>query len=470
MPFINQLQNWARERPGHAAVVVGTEHLSYAQLRDAGAALHSGSSGSLTVIDTPTGMALAVQFCAAVAGAGVAAVVDASWPDTLKADVSARAGDWAAARRAAAGDDAEFADGPPHSTFMLGLSSGTSGIPKAFTRTRDSWRESFVRSICHFALSPDDVILAPGPMAASMNLYALGESLYAGSTFVALPSFSPDAALASIENNAVTRLVLVPSVLGLLAKRCLDTGQGPGAVTTIVCAGSSLPPAIAELARRWAPQAVIQHYYGASELGFVAASTGGNLGDSTAVGRAFPGVEIAILDELGQSVAAGETGSIYVRSRLVSDGYAWGDDGLAFGALPGTDWHTVHDQGFLSAQGVLHVVGRASDMIVTAGANVYPQLVEQQLEGTTGSGSVVVTGITDPQRGQRVVAGLLPGAVPAADLLAACRIRASGLPAAARPSQYFALAEAPMTGGGKVSRALLREWITEGDARARRLV
>ncbi|MGA7206186.1 MAG: class I adenylate-forming enzyme family protein, partial [Specibacter sp.] len=255
----------------------------------------------------------------------------------------------------------------------------------------------------------------------------------------------------------------------LLAKRGLDTGQGAGAVTTIICAGSSLPPAIAELARRWAPQARTQHYYGASELGFVAASTGGQIGDSTAVGRAFPGVEIAILDETGRSVAAEEMGSIYVRSRLVSDGYAWGDDGLAFGALPGTDWRTVHDQGFLDTTGVLHVVGRASDMIVTAGANVYPQLVERQLEGSSEAGTVVVTGIGDLQRGQRVVAGLLPGCLSAPDFLAECRARASLLPAAARPSQYFALTEAPVTGGGKVSRAQLRKWITEGDARVRRI-
>ncbi|MGA7206636.1 MAG: AMP-binding protein, partial [Specibacter sp.] len=256
MPFINQLRHWARARPGHTAVVVGPDRLSYAQLRDAAASLHGhATAGSLTVIDTPTSAALAVQFCAAVAGSGVAAVLDASWPDVLKADIAAKAGEWAAARESAPVSDGGFADGPPESTFMLGLSSGTSGLPKAFTRSRESWRWSFEHSVPHFALSPDDVVLAPGPLAASMNLYALGESLYAGSTFVALPSFSPDAALASIKNDAVTRLVLVPSVLGLLAKRGLDTGQGAGAVTTIICAGSSLPPAIAELARRWAPQA-----------------------------------------------------------------------------------------------------------------------------------------------------------------------------------------------------------------------
>ncbi|ALE05944.1 hypothetical protein AL755_11485 [Arthrobacter sp. ERGS1:01] len=469
MPFINQLQHWARTRPQHPAVIVGADSLSFEQLSQAAAALHrhEGADG-VHVIDTPTSTSLAVEFCAAVAGTGVAAVVDASWPDTLKAGLEAKVGDWARDREIPPAPEPGFTDGPPDTTFMLGLSSGTSGLPKAFTRSRESWRESFVRSIAYFGVGPDDVTLAPGPLAASMNLYALGESLFAGGTFVALPSFSPDAAIGAIKNDGVTRLVLVPAVLGLLAQRGLDTDQGPGAVRAIVCAGAALPPAIAALARRWAPEATIQQYYGASELGFVAASAAPLPDNGTAVGAAFPGVELAILDADGEPTIQGEPGSICVRSSLVSDGYAWGDDGLAFTALDG-DWHTVHDQGFLDGDGILNVLGRASDMIVTSGANVYPQLVERALESSEDAGTVVVTGVADPLRGQRVVAGILAGQMPIEQFLTDCRARAKQLPAAARPTQYFALSAAPVTGGGKLSRAQLRDWIMEGDARAQRL-
>ncbi|PYI66248.1 AMP-dependent synthetase [Arthrobacter livingstonensis] len=481
MPFIDQLQYWARAQPHRSAVVVGPDRLSFVELRDAAtraqALVQASGAPAFSVIDEPNGTGLAVKFCAAVAGHGVAAVVDAAWPAGLKAAVSAKAGAWAAAQACPA-PASGFQDGPPGSTFLLGLSSGTSGVPKAFTRSRESWRASLAQSARYFGVTPSDVTLAPGPMASSMNLYALGEALSTGSTFVSLRQFSADAALHAIKHDAVTRLVLVPTVLAVVARRGLEAGQGAGAVTSIVCAGSALPAEVLDLARQWAPHATIFHYYGASELGFVAASEAGVGAGYPCVGPAFPGVEISVRGSDGEVAGTGVCGSIYVRGPYVSNGYAWGDDGLAFNPLPGSDpageaWYTVHDQGFTDASGRLHVVGRASDMIVTGGVNVYPQQVEAELATAAGPGTVVVAGVPDTVRGQRVAAGLFTGtAGPAktmAQLLAACRKHAAGLPAHERPTQYFALSELPLTGSGKPSRALLQAWISERDARAQRI-
>lgn len=489
MPFIDQLRHWARTQPHRAAVAVGTQRLSFAGLLDAAAAWPApqpSAGAALAVIDEPDGTALAARFVGAVARDGVAAVLDPSWPQELKAAVTARAVAWAATEAAPPASEPGFRDGPPGSTFLLGLSSGTSGVPKAFTRSRASWQASFAASAAYFGVTAADVTLAPGPMAASMNLYALGEALFTGSTFVALPQFSADAALHAVTHDAATRLVLVPTVLALLARRGLDTGQGAGSVTSIVCAGSALPAGVEELARQWAPRARIFQYYGASELGFVAAS--GNDGDdgTPCAGRAFPGTEVSVRGTGGLPAGPGECGSICVRGPYVGNGYAWGDDGLAFNVLPGGGasgggasdgpWYTVHDQGFLDGSGRLHVVGRASDMIVTGGANVYPQQVEGDLEAVAGPGTVVVAGVPDAVRGQRVVAGLfpgggLPGVAPltAGQLLAACRRRAAALPAPQRPTRYYALTDLPLTGAGKLSRTLLQAWIGGGDARAQRI-
>ncbi|RAN74348.1 hypothetical protein B5P43_29730 [Bacillus sp. SRB_336] len=503
MPFIDQLQRWARADPHRAAVVVGTERLSFAQLLAAAkahAVTQPAGGAALAIIDEPNGTLLAARFAGGVAGHGVAAVLDSSWPRELKAAITERARAWAAREYAPPATQPGFRDGTPGSTFLLGLSSGTSGVPKAFTRSRESWRASFAAGAAYFAITAADVTLAPGPMAASMNLYALGEALFTGSTFVALPRFSADAVLHAVRHDAATRLVLVPTALALLARRGLESGQGPGALSSIVCAGSALPADVVELVRRWAPRARVFQYYGASELGFVAASQAGDRigpsgGATPCAGRAFPGAELSVRGTDGLPVDPGESGSICVRGPYVGNGYAWGDDGLAFNVLPGGEasgeasggnalggdvsgdpWYTVHDQGFLDGSGRLHVVGRASDMIVTGGANVYPQQVEADLEAEAGPGTVVVTGVPDPVRGQRVVAGLFPvagfpGGVPltAGQLLAGCRRRAAALPAHQRPTRYYALAELPLTGRGKVSRALLQAWIGEGDARAQRI-
>ncbi len=497
MPFIERLNHWAGLRGQHPAVVIGGSALDYAGLLAAAqepAAASDDATSPLAIIDQPPGVGLAADFCAAAHRRQTAMVLDGGWPAELRGRLAARARAWAA------GIKGPRQPGEPR-PFLLGLSSGTSGLPKAFTRTASSWQISFAASEAYFHLSPDTVTLAPGPPAASMNLYALGESLYSGGTFVALPRFSPDAALAAMRENRVTRLVLVPTILELLARRGLATGQPAPHLTHIVCAGAALTPATLSLVRQWAPQAVVQQYYGAAELGFVAASTlssalgrGADSAPATpapatavpgtvaalpaaavpnAVGRAFPGVQLAILDRQGRELPAGAQGSVCVKGQLVCSGYAWGDDGLAFSAV-GDGWYTVHDQGSLDAGGVLHLAGRASDMVLVSGANVYPHAVEAVMAAAAGDGlaDIIVAGVADPLRGRALVAAFRHGGNVGTDgggsIPALLRTAAGTLPASHRPSRYYELLELPLTGSGKISRQVLAQWIEEGDSRARR--
>ncbi|MDD0858129.1 class I adenylate-forming enzyme family protein [Arthrobacter alpinus] len=161
-------------------------------------------------------------------------------------------------------------------------------------------------------------------------------------------------------------------------------------------------------------------------------------------------------------------------------GYAWGEDGLAFSELGTGGWYTVHDQGSLDQHGVLHLAGRASDMILCSGANVYPHAVEQALRRSGRSSSteldVIVAGLPDPVRGHLVIAAFRPAAHGSGrnhggtidDAVAILRTGAAGLPASHRPSHYYELAELPLTGSGKISRAVLIQWIVKGDPRVQR--
>ncbi|MHA7269024.1 AMP-binding protein [Arthrobacter sp. HLT1-20] len=493
MPFIDQLHQWAHTAGQRTAVVVGQQRLSYAQLLAAAtpspATATPATAEAVEFIDEPNSTALAVRFCAAVNAGATAMVADAQWPPALKLQLRHAARQWAS--------DCGAPAVPP---FLLGLSSGTSGMPKAFTRSSASWQESLGRSAEFFGLTAESVTLAPGPLAASMNLYALAESIHAGSTFVGLRQFSTAAALAALAEHHVNRLVVVPTVLELLAGAGLRLQKSGTALTSIICAGSALSDGAVALARDWAPNATIYQYYGAAELGFVAASATAPGEAASApdigVGSAFPGVQISIRDSYGVPVEQDVTGTIYVKSPYVCDGYAWGDDGLAFGSLSANapwrqaghdaddqdahEWFTVHDKGFLDRAGRLHVLGRASDMIIMAGANVYPHAVEAALAAAGGAdwqGSVLVAGREEPLRGQRLVAGICLSETPAvehregrtADMLAACRAAAAKLPASHRPSQYFLLDTLPLTGSGKISRAIFIQWLNEGDPRAKRI-
>ena len=479
MPFLNRLQQWADDRPDDTAVVVAGRHLSWAALRDAAEA-RTAESGAVTVLAQPNSVDFAVSFAAAVAGDRQCAVLDPTWPGQLQADITARLTSAAGAQprpkqprpnQHGPGElrDSELRDGSPESPFLIGLTSGTTSVPKAFTRSRRSWQLSFDASIEFFGLTQRDKTLAPGPLAASLNLYALSECLYAGSEFHTLESFDVGDVHTAITHDGITRLVLVPTMLRLLSERGLAGCVDASGITSIICAGSKLDARTLEAARRWAPRATIFEYYGASELSFVSGAglrSGAPLdAGGTGIGKPFPGVDVRILDDDGTQLPDGTDGNICVRSGMVSNGYLWGDDGQALRSFDG--WYTVGDQGYLR-DGELHILGRRSDMIITAGKNVYPHEVELALASVPGVAAAVASGMTDDVRGQRVVAGVVPshGGITATQLKAGLD---DVLPRDKRPLQYFALTELPVTDRGKVSRQLLLDWIEAGDTRIRRL-
>jgi long-chain acyl-CoA synthetase len=466
MPFLNQIQRWAEERPHDTAVVVAGQRLTWAELRDTAASLVPDTK-AVTSLCEANSVGFAVRFAAAVAGGRQCAVLDPAWPAPLQEDIVRRVE--SSARPAAVSPDDGLADGGPEATFLIGLTSGTTSVPKAFTRSRQSWQESFRASIDFFGLGTDDVTLAPGPLAASLNLYALSECLYAGSEFQTLETFDVGDVHAAITHDRVSRLVLVPTMLRMLSERGMTGCVDASGVRTIICAGSKLDARTLEAARRWAPNATIFEYYGASELSFVsgaglpageAAEVGG-----TGIGRPFPGVDVRILDDSGELLPDGAAGNICVRSGMVSNGYLWGDDGQALRSFDG--WFTVGDQGYLEA-GELHILGRRADMILTAGKNVYPHEVELALAAVPGVAAAIAAGMPDDLRGQRVVAGIVPsaGAVTATQLKAGLE---SILARDKWPLHYYAITELPTTDRGKVSRKLLLDWISAGDPRIRSL-
>jgi len=469
MPFLDRLQRWADDRPDETAVVVAGEHLSWSGLRDKAADLVPAAP-AITVLSEQNSTHFAVAFAAAVAGERQCAVLDPAWPQQLQDGITARiAGSETRPARAVPGPGTGLVDGPPETSFLVGLTSGTTSVPKAFTRSRRSWQESFEASIEFFALTQDDKSLAPGPLAASLNLYALAECLYAGAEFHSLDHFDVGAAHAAVSHDGITRLVLVPTMLRLLSERGLAGGVDASGIRSIICAGSKLDARTLEAARRWAPNATIFEYYGASELSFVSGA-GLRPGEpvepgGTGIGKPFPGVEIRILDDDGAELPDGSDGNICVRSGMVSNGYLWGDDGQALRCFDG--WYTVGDQGYLS-DGTLHMLGRRSDMIITAGTNVYPHEVEMALASVPGVAAAVAAGMLDDLRGQRVVAGVVPshGAVTATQLRSGID---DVLARNKRPLEYFVLTELPLTDRGKISRQLLLDWVARNDPRIRRL-
>ena len=284
--------------------------------------------------------------------------------------------------------------------------AGTSGPPRSVVRSTTSWVSSFATVAALTELTPASRVWVPGPLEATMNLFAAVHARMVGARLVPGPS-------------EATHAQLTPAALDALL------GRGASlAGLTVVVAGDRLAPGLHDRALR-AGAARVAHYYGAAELSFVA--WGAHAEDL----RPFPGVTVAVRD-----------GEIWVRSPYVCSGY----DGPPGPLRTGADgFVTVGDRGVL-AGGRLTVLGRP-DAVTVGGSTVEPSAVEGTLR-PAARGTVVVLGVPHQRLG-RVLAVVLTSA---ADHPAVRRLARSRLEGAHRPRLWFHVEALPTTAAGKVDR------------------
>jgi acyl-CoA synthetase (AMP-forming)/AMP-acid ligase II len=498
MPIAEAITLHARERPHCPAFRLEGRVFTFAALAaEAGRILHAiersametkqasvlAGGARLIAIETGNHPLFTAAFIAATAAGNCAALIDPHLPETvrrrmkeqLRPDVVVRAEgellhlDVSSARRTHSLDtfagSSAIGVGDEAEPFLIVFTSGTTGDPKAIIRDRRSWRVSLETGQSFFGLGPETTTYAPGPLAHGLALYALAECLTAGAEFIGARHFEPRQALDVIASTRAKRLVLVPTMLRRLCEQA--DGRELHSVEKITVAGAKLTPADRQAAVRAFPAAEITEYYGASELGFITISGAGDDHSATAVGKAFPGVRLAILDDHGQSLPPGETGTIFVESALISDGYIAGGDGAGFrrtGSLA-----TVGDLGFLDEDGTLHLIGRSGGMVLSGGNNVYPSEIDAVILSVPGVSAVLVLGLDHPDLGQELAAVIQPnGTAFERDVLQ--RQLAAALPRYKHPRKIWLCLEMPMTASGKIAAKELRQWIAEENGALERLV
>ncbi|WP_320536078.1 hypothetical protein [Pseudarthrobacter sp. IC2-21] len=178
---MNKLRKWALECPDSPAVAIWSTGSSWSELEAAAEAIVP--ENSLTVLERNNAIVFVVRFCAAVAGERQCVVLDPTWPRDVIAEIIHRLSSIGPA------EAIDLVDGDPESRFLISLTSGTTSFQKAVSRSRGSWQHSFGASQGFFGPLSEDITLAPGSLAAGLNLFALAECLYSGSVFRALDSF-----------------------------------------------------------------------------------------------------------------------------------------------------------------------------------------------------------------------------------------------------------------------------------------
>lgn len=311
----------------------------------------------------------------------------------------------------AAGDPvAAFVDAEGSGRDIALPTSGTSARPRTIVRSTTSWVDSFPTINELIGLDRSSRVWVPGPLTATMNLFASVHTRWAGA------KLAPTLASA-------THAHLSPTALHHL----LAAKRGDLAGVHLVVAGDRVDAATRE--RVLAAGGRLSHYYGAAELSFVA--WGGHSGDL----RPFPGVQVE-----------SRGGELWVRSPFVSRGYLEPEHALR---TDGNGWVTVGDRGELT-DGLVHVHGREGG-ITTAGATVTIADIEHVLR-PCAAGEVVIVGVPHPDLGQ-IVGAVVSDADDRTRLEAVAK---DSLTSAQRPRRWLHLDPIPRTRHDKIDRTAVQ--------------
>jgi len=330
------------------------------------------------------------------------------------------------------------------------LTSGTTGTPKGAQRSNRVAPSSATGVVELIPYRHDDVIAITSPLFHAWGLAQMVLASTIGATVSVMSTFDPVETLARIERDQVTVLAVVPAILQrLLASPALDDTD-LSSLRVVASSGSALPvPVVEEWLDRVGPN--LYNLYGSTEVGQATLATPSDLlAEPSTAGRVMPGSVVAILDDDDREVPAGTVGRIFVGNGAQFEQYTGGGGKQVVDGLMSSG-----DVGRMTSDGLLFVTGRADDMIVSGGENVFPREVEDLVLTHPKIVDVAVVGVDDDEFGQRlaVYAVKAPGARVSAAAIK--NMVAANLARHKTPRDVHFVGELPRTATGKIRRGLL---------------
>lgn len=332
------------------------------------------------------------------------------------------------------------------------LTSGTTGPPKG--AAHDFGPAALLSQgfghLLRVPLRSGEPLLIGPPLFHGLGLTYLMTGLALGAPVVLLRRFDAATALRAVREHRAGALIAVPVML----QRMLDVQESfrLPSLRVVLSGGAALHPNLVRRFRRRFGE-VLYNAYGASETGWAAIATPDDLRAAPGtVGRPTLGVRAQILDRDGRPVARGEIGTLFLNSGLDFRGYTGGGSKEIVDGLISTG-----DLAHFDPEGRLFIDGRADDMIVSGGENVFPGEVEDLLEQHPGVAEVAVAGVDDEEFGQRLAAWVVraPGSsVTEAELKAHVREQLARYKV---PREISFVAELPRTTTGKVQHRVLKK-------------
>jgi acyl-CoA synthetase (AMP-forming)/AMP-acid ligase II len=290
-------------------------------------------------------------------------------------------------------------DRPARDGRVIVLTSGTTGAPKGARRPLPGGFSALATVISRIPLNAGDRALIAAPLFHTWGYAALQLCLGVAGTMVLTRRFDPADTLDTIADERCTVLFAVPVML----QRMLEVPVRRTPLRVVAVSGSALRGGLASRFMDVYSE-VLYNLYGSTEVSWASIATPDELRHNPATaGRPPRGTRIAILDGHGNPLPTGHTGRIFVGNEMLFEGYTHHThtaDTVHDGLLD------TGDLGHLDADGLLEVDGRADDMVISGGENVYPSQVEELLAALPQVREVAVVGVDDDEYGQRLVAFL----------------------------------------------------------------
>jgi acyl-CoA synthetase (AMP-forming)/AMP-acid ligase II len=342
----------------------------------------------------------------------------------------------------------------PDDLFLLMITSGTTGFPKGCQVTHQKYVYSCLNHAVDRNMGADDKELVATPICFNSGRSSLLGHLFFGASVILPERFEPEAALAAIEREQVTYLAIAP----VQADRLLQSPYlGRHDTSSLRCLRKAGSPF-----HRRTLEGLITHVtpyvyqsYASTDAGTVSMlGPDEQLSHYGSSGRLIWAAEALICDEQGQPLPPGEVGEIVCRGPLVCDGYYKNPQANAASFRDG--WLLTGDLGRFDDDGYLYVVGRRKHMIKSGSISIFPDEVQNVLQGHPAVFEAAVVGVPDAEWGEAVVAMVapLPGqAVSPPDLIAYCKAQLAAYKAPKRVELVEAL---PHTELGKIATEVVR--------------
>jgi malonyl-CoA/methylmalonyl-CoA synthetase len=375
-------------------------------------------------------------------------VVDAARADGIGA-LGARVMALAQLLVLAEGQGAAFDDPPlgPDDLAAILYTSGTTGRSKGVMLSRDNLASNAEALVGLWRFSEADVLLHALPVFHTHGLFvATNCVLYAGASMIFQSGFSPVAVLAALPGASV--MMGVPTFYTRLLADPELTRSATAHMRLFISGSAPLSPATHAEWRERTGHAILERY-GMTETNMITSNPDDGERRAGTVGMPLPGVEVRVTGPEGV-LPVGEAGAIEVKGPNVFQGYWRLPEKTAEEFRDG--WFVTGDLGAFDAEGYLSILGRAKDLVITGGLNVYPAEVEAALDDLPGVRASAVIGVPHPDFGEAVVACVV-GAVEEEAVRAALRDRLAGFKI---PKRVIVVEDLPRNAMGKVQKAELR--------------